>query len=160
MTKPVILLVDDDDDFLHIADRAIRREQVRARVHVVRNGDEALRFLGLANGGEGGGPPANLVAVFLDLDMPVVSGWDVLDRVRGDARTRELPVVIVSSSARREDVRRSYDLGANSYVVKRIDPAGPGRYLARAIRYWSELNRVPGWTPGADPEAGGHRDFI
>ena len=150
MTKPVVLLVDDDDDFLDIADRAIRREQLRARVHVVRNGDEALRFLGLTAGSAENSPPANLVAVFLDLDMPVITGWDILDRMRGDARTRDLPVVIVSSSARREDVRRSYDLGANSYVVKRLDPAGPGRYVARAIRYWSELNRVSGWTPSAD----------
>jgi two-component system response regulator len=155
MTKPVILLVDDDDDFLEIAERAIRREEVRALVQVVRNGDEALQFLGLARPEEAVGPPANLVAVFLDLDMPRVTGWDVLDRVRSDARTRELPVVVVSSSARREDVRRSYDLGANSYVVKHFDPAGPGRYLARAIRYWSELNRVPGWAPGANHEAGG-----
>jgi len=63
--------------------------------------------------------------------------------VREDPRTADLPVVVLSRSDRPEDVRRSYELGANSFVVKRFDPRGPGTYLVDAVRYWLELNRGP-----------------
>ena len=144
MSPPAILLVDDDPDYLEIARRALRLERLDVEVLAARDGADALRILGLAGSGNGA-TPANLVVAFLDLDMPGLDGWDVLRRVRADARLRLLPVVIVSSSPRIEDVRRSYDLGANSYVVKCYDPAGPGRYLARAARYWLELNCAGPW---------------
>ena len=143
MNLPVVLLVDDDEDYLHIASRAIQREQVRADIRVVRSGQEALDYLGLEQTPPGVSRPNSLVAAFVDLNLPGVNGWEILRRIRADERLRELPVIVVSSSARESDVRQSYDLGANSYVVKRYDPSGPGRYLARAIRYWTELNSVP-----------------
>jgi two-component system response regulator len=150
MKDPVVLLVDDDEDFLHIARRAISRAQIQADVRAMTSGTEALRFLGLTADAGSSNPPPNLVVVFVDLDMPLVTGWEILRRVRANTITRDLPVVVVSSSARPLDMRHSYDLGANSYLVKQFDPAEPGRYVARAIRYWCELNRVPGWRPGAD----------
>jgi CheY-like chemotaxis protein len=142
MSLPVVLLVDDDEDYLLIAGRAIEREEVRADIRVLKSGQEVLAYLGL-DGSETDARPPNLVAAFVDLNLPGVNGWELLRRIRADERLRELPVIVVSSSARASDVRRSYDLGANSYVVKRYDPSGPGRYLARAIRYWTELNCVP-----------------
>lgn len=149
MKDPLVLLVDDDEDFLHMVRRALRREPFQADVRLMTSGAEALRFLGLAGNGSSTPPPPNLVAVFVDLDMPGVTGWEILRRVRGNVDTRDLPVVMVSSSARTLDVRHSYDLGANSYLVKEFDPTEPGRFLMRAIRYWCELNRVAGWAPGA-----------
>lgn len=146
--KPLLLLVDDDEDFLHIARRALTRDPVEAEVRLLPGGAEALSELGLDGGAAAAGPPDNLVALFVDLDMPLVNGWEVLERVRSDARTRTLPVVVVSSSTRTDDVNRSYELGANSYVVKQIDPDGPGRYLTRAIRYWTEVNRAAGTAAG------------
>jgi CheY-like chemotaxis protein len=145
--RPLILLVDDDEDFLHIARRALDRDPVGADVRLLPGGAEALRVLGLGGDGDSAGPPDNLVALFVDLEMPLVSGWELLARVRRDTRTHDLPVVVVSSSSRAEDVRRSYELGANSYVVKQFDSEGPGRFLTRAIRYWVELNRASGWEP-------------
>ena len=142
MNLPVVLLVDDDEDYLHIASRAIQREQVRADIRVMKSGQEALDYLRL-EAAPGESRPTHLVAAFVDLNLPGVNGWEILRRIRADERLRELPVIVVSSSARASDVRQSYDLGANSYVVKRYDPSGPGRYLARAIRYWTELNSVP-----------------
>jgi two-component system, response regulator len=142
MSQPVVLLVDDDEDYLLIAGRAIQREEVRADIRVLKSGQEVLAYLGLDGSGTDA-RPANLVAAFVDLNLPGVNGWELLRRIRADERLKELPVIVVSSSARASDVRRSYDLGANSYVVKRYDPSGPGRYLARAIRYWTELNCVP-----------------
>jgi CheY-like chemotaxis protein len=141
---PIILLVDDDDGHLMVAQRAITRAQLEVDVHVAHTGPEALRELGLENGG----PAAETlpVLVMLDLSMPGVSGWDVLRRLRQDDRGKQIPVVVVSSSGRPEDVRRSYELGANSYLVKRYETARPGGYLADAARYWVELNLPPTQT--------------
>jgi two-component system response regulator len=140
MAIRAILLVDDDEDFLDIAKRAIEHEQLGATVSVARSGFEALNKLGLTSG-ETAGPAKEFAALFVDLNLPGVDGWEVLRRVRADTQLHRLPVVVVSSSAQAGDVGRSYDLGANSYVVKQYDPSGPGRYLARAMRYWLELNR-------------------
>jgi CheY-like chemotaxis protein len=136
-----VLLVDDDEDFIRIARRAIDRAGIRARVAVAHDGDEALRALGLE--GAYDVPRRPPVVVLLDLNMPARNGWDVLKRIREHAVTHELPVVVVSSSDRPRDVRQSYALGANSFVVKRFDPGKPGEYVADAIRYWVELNEPP-----------------
>ena len=75
--------------------------------------------------------------------MPRIDGWQVLERIRRDPRTADLPVVVLSSSERREDIERSYALGANSFVSKRFQGRSPGHYIAEAARYWLELNRTP-----------------
>jgi CheY-like chemotaxis protein len=138
---PEILLVDDDDDYLYIARRAIERTKLHAEVRVAHDGAEALRMLGLRPGGAEQVSPFTVVVVLLDLRMPGVSGWDVLRQIRENERTRALPVVMVSTSDRGEDVLRSYDSGANSYVVKRLDEGSPGGYVAEMARYWVEINQ-------------------
>lgn len=138
----MILLVDDDDGHLMIAERAIRRSELDVEVHVAHTGQEALRELGLVDDAEpNGATPVEPVLVMLDLSMPGVSGWDVLRQIRNHHRS--IPVVVVSSSGRPDDVRRSYEMGANSYLVKRYEADRPGGYLADAARYWVELNQAP-----------------
>jgi two-component system response regulator len=136
-----VLLVEDDRDEVEIALRALGRSGVDAHVEVARDGHEALETLGLEP--DGSDPAAAPDVVFLDLKMPRVDGFEVLRRMRADPRTADLPVVVLSRSDRHEDVQRSYDLGANSVLVKRFDPRGPGAYFAEAVRYWVELNRAP-----------------
>lgn len=139
---PMILLVDDDDGHLMIAERAIKRAALDVEVHVAHTGEEALDELGLAgNGVASATPRLDLVLVMLDLSMPGMSGWDVLRLIRD--HHRNIPVVVVSSSGRPDDVRRSYEMGANSYLVKRYEADRPGGYLADAARYWVELNQAP-----------------
>ena len=140
MTK-TILLVDDDEDYLTVAERAVQQDGLAATVIVARSGTEALERLGIQTM-PSTQPRQEFAALFVDLNLPGVDGWEVLRRVRADTRLRRIPVVIVSSSARAEDVARCYDLGANSYVVKRFDASGPGRYLVRAMHYWLDLNRA------------------
>lgn len=141
MSSPVLLLIEDDVDHVDVITRALRKAGVTANVQVVRDGQEALDALGL----DGSVSPCALPrVVFLDLKMPRVDGWEVLQRLRSTPRTARIPVVVVSGSDRREDIERSYALGANSYLLKRFDPRGPGAYLAEAARYWIEMNRVPG----------------
>ena len=141
MARRTILLVDDDPDYVDIVERAVEHEQLQATVTVARSGPEALEKLGLTKSKTDGARP-EYAALFVDLNLPGLDGWEVLRRVRADVELRQLPVIVVSSSARITDVNRSYDLGANSYVVKRYDPRGPGRYLAQAMQYWLDLNRA------------------
>jgi CheY-like chemotaxis protein len=139
-TPPAILLVDDDEDHLLVARRAIERAGVPAEVRLASAGDEALRLLGLHPDTSEDVPAVALV--LLDIGLPGLSGWEVLKRIRANERTRQTPVVMVSSSNRPEDVRRSYELGANSYLIKRGDRKHPGDYLAEAARYWVVLNEM------------------
>lgn len=137
-----VLLVENDPNDVAIARRAFRQGGLDGRVAVCHDGAEALEWLGL-NGGAGGVPEegAQPRVVFLDLKMPRVDGWEVLRALRGDERTRSIPVVVLSASDREDDVRASYRLGANSFLVKRFDGRRPGAYLADAAHYWLELNR-------------------
>lgn len=135
---PAILLVEDDRNEVDVALRALDRAGLEVSVAVATDGLEALEALGLEPDGDPEPPPR---VVFLDLKMPRVDGWEVLRRMREHPRTADVPVVVISSSDRREDVERSYALGANSFLVKRFDPRSPGHYFAEAARYWIELNR-------------------
>lgn len=142
MSAPAILLVEDDRDEVNVALRALSRAGVAVPVTVANDGVEALEALGLEEPHQvpSGTPPQ---VVFLDLKMPRVDGWEVLRRMRENPATADVPVVVLSSSDRREDIERSYALGANSFVLKRFDPRGPGSYIVDAARYWIELNRTP-----------------
>ena len=138
-----ILLVDDDETYLLVAQRALRRARVPAAIETARDGAEVFHHLGL-NGDPSVHPSLdNLAVILLDLNMPVLDGWEVLRRLRADRRTHKIPIVIISTSDRPQDVEKSYELGANSFVVKRFESKDPGGYLAETARYWVELNRPP-----------------
>ena len=140
-TAPAVLLIEDDRDYVDVIVRELAKTGVAIELRVVRDGQEALDVLGLDDEETKERSPLPRV-VFLDLKMPRVDGWEVLHRMRACRRTARLPVVIVSASDRTEDIQRSYALGANSYLLKRLDPRGPGTYLAEAVRYWAEMNQV------------------
>lgn len=135
-----IVLVDDDEMHLVVARRAIAKLKLGVDVLSLGNGAEALRLLGLDH--DGPAEPRRIAVVMLDIDLPDLSGWQVLERIRADRATSTVPVVLVTSSDRPQDVSRAYELGANSYLVKRHEPGRPGDYLARAVRYWVELNQA------------------
>jgi len=152
LAQPAVamLLVDDDRNDVEIALRALHREGLDGWVRVARDGQEALEALGLeppssASGSASGHDDERVrpAVVFLDLKMPRVDGWEVLQRIRNDPETTALPVVVISSSDREMDIQRCYELGANSFLVKRFDPRSAGAYIAEAARYWLELNRQP-----------------
>ena len=136
-----IVLVDDDPDDIDVALRAARRANLPVEITVFKDGRKLLDALGA----EGGGQIAHLRprAIFLDLRMPLVDGWEILRRLRAHPKTREIPVVVQSWSTQREDIERCYALGANSFVAKRLTPSNPGFYFTDAVRYWIQLNQTP-----------------
>src|SRR5689334_4582665 len=113
MSKRVILLVEDNPDDEELALLAFERSRIANELIVARDGEEALSVLRSLD-------PLPQV-VLLDLKLPKVDGLEVLRQLRADPRTRRLPVVVMTSSREEEDLLRSYDLGANSYVRKPVD---------------------------------------
>ena len=138
-----ILLVEDNPDDATLTLRAFKHNNMLNPVVVARDGVEALDFL-FARGAyadRAGKPPPTLV--ILDLKLPKLDGLGVLRAVRGDARTRLIPVVILTSSKEEQDLIQSYSLGANSYVRKPVDFA---EFLeaARVLGiFWLMMNQGP-----------------
>lgn len=143
MNAKTILLVEDNDQDELLVLRSLRKINLANRVDVVRDGQQALDYL-LAEGEfaarAGLGLPA---VVLLDLNLPRLSGLEVLDRLRTDARTRLLPVVILTSSDEDRDRLRSYEIGANSFVRKPLDFAEFAETVARLGFYWLATNEPP-----------------
>jgi two-component system, response regulator len=139
---PVLMLVDDSGDDLALALRALRRLERPIEVRTARDGREALAALHVRGPSRAPGPLSPCV-IFLDLRMPHVDGFEVLRAVRSAPHTRSTPVVMMSSSSSPDDVRRAYELGANSYLVKPAGGVDGGALIADAARYWIELNLQP-----------------
>ena len=119
MTAKQILLVEDDPRDVEMTLAAFEEQNLANRVVVVRDGVEALDYL-YRRGRFAERPPGNPVVVLLDLKMPRADGLEVLRRVKSDPALKAIPVVVLTSSSREQDIVDSYDLGVNSYVVKPV----------------------------------------
>jgi two-component system, response regulator len=140
MLKQTILLVEDNADDVELTLRVLKHHHIANEVVVARDGEEALAFLF----GEDSVFARQLPSVVvLDLNMPKVNGLEVLRRIRAEPRTRQLPVVIMTTSSEERDIVASYALGANSYVRKPVE----FEEFADAVRnlglYWLILNVPP-----------------
>jgi len=137
---PAILLVEDNPDDAELTLRALRRARLAHTVHVARDGVEALDFL---FDEEGTDRPALPRVVLLDLKLPRIDGLEVLARIRGNERTKKLPVVVITSSREEPDVQKAYGLGVNSYVVKPVEFEKFVAAIGEVGRYWVVLNQPP-----------------
>ena len=135
MSDKVILLVEDNQDDEELALLAYERNRVANQLVVVRDGQEALDYLDAC--------AVLPEVVLLDLKLPKVEGLEVLRQLRGNPRTRRLPVVVLTSSREEEDMLRSYDLGANSYVRKPVDFARFSDVIQQLQLYWLLVNEQP-----------------
>jgi two-component system response regulator len=142
MAEKVILLVEDNPDDQALTRRALKKNNILNEVVIAQDGVEALDYLfGTgAHAGKAGSLPA---VVLLDLKLPRIDGLEVLRRVRGDERTRMLPIVILTSSKEEQDLIQSYSLGANSYIRKPVDFAQFIEAVGRLGLYWLVLNESP-----------------
>lgn len=143
MSEKVILLVEDNPDDEELTLRALRKSNITNRVVVARDGAAALDYL-FVRGDHAGRDPGELPQVILlDLKLPKIDGLEVLRRLRSDARTKLLPVVILTSSVEEQDIMRGYDLGANSYIRKPIDFTQFVEAVRQLGLYWLVLNQAP-----------------
>jgi two-component system, response regulator len=132
-----VLLVEDDANDIAVALRAFRMHALGDRVRVLRDGAELVDYLD-ATDLRTRAPKV----ILLDLKMPRLDGRAALRELRRRPETRHTPIVVVSSSDQQSDVRDCYELGANSFVVKQLNPGSPGTYLVDTVRYWLDMNEV------------------
>jgi two-component system response regulator len=143
MKEKFILLVEDNADDEALTIRALKKNNIRNEVVVARDGAEALNYLLGRGAYEGRDTSVLPQIVLLDLKLPKLDGLDVLRAIRGDERTKRLPVVILTSSKEDRDLLSGYELGANSYVRKPVDFTEFAEAVRQLGLYWLVLNESP-----------------
>jgi CheY-like chemotaxis protein len=142
MTDQPILLVEDNPDDELLTTRAFKKNRIFNEVIVAHDGVEALDYLFGTGKFVGRDMTVWPQVVLLDLNLPRVSGLDVLRRIRGDERTKSLAVVVLTSSKEEEDILRSYTLGANAYVRKPVDFSQFNEAIKTLGLFWLLLNET------------------
>lgn len=137
-----ILLVEDSPLDAELTIRALKDGKLANTVEWVKDGQQALDYL-FQEGSYATRPGTLPQLVLLDLKMPRVSGIEVLRAIKADARTRMIPVVVMTSSQEEKDIAQSYDLGVNSYVVKPVDFIAMTNLARQAGYYWLAINHSP-----------------
>src|SRR5690625_247985 len=138
-----ILLVEDNQDDVDLTLRARARQQIDNRVEIVRDGVEALDFL-FARGEYAERDPQDLPQlILLDVNLPRLSGLEVLKELRSHQLTKTVPVVMLTTSKEEQDVVESYVSGANSYVQKPIDFREFTEAVKQLGTYWLLINQTP-----------------
>ena len=141
--RAVILLVDDDPGDQELTRRALQDDVLRADLRIVSDGEEALDYLfqrGVYEGFEAA-PRPNLI--LLDLNMPKVSGQEVLAEIKQEPELNGIPVVILTTSEQEADILRSYNLGCNSYIQKPVDIDRFVECIRQLRTYWFQLVVLP-----------------
>ncbi len=141
--SPVVLLVEDDAADQEILRRAVKNGLMRAELHIVSNGQDALDYLQR----EGKyAPPNDEPApdlILLDLNMPGLSGLETLKRIRAEKTSHATPVVIFTTSDNARDVAKSYELGANTFITKPSSYQDITRKLRIIDQYWFDISILP-----------------
>lgn len=141
-----ILLVEDDPNDAELTLEGLTRKALANQVDWVRDGQEALDYL-LKQGAHAERPNGNPFLIILDINLPKLSGLEVLRRIRATPDLRLIPVVLLTSSREDRDLMAGYELGANAYVVK---PVRFGEFIAAVQElgiFWALVNQPPGHSP-------------
>jgi two-component system response regulator len=142
MSDKPILLVEDNPDDEKLTVRALKKNNIANEVVIARDGAEALDYLFGTGPHAGRSVECHPALVLLDLKLPKVDGQEVLRRIRADARTRRLPVVILTSSKEEQDLMNGYNGGANSYIRKPVDFTQFTEVVRQLGLYWLVLNEI------------------
>jgi CheY-like chemotaxis protein len=138
-----LLLVEDNPQDLELTLRALKKANLANHIQVARDGADALEFV-FGEGAYAGRKISDAPKmILLDLKLPKVDGLEVLRRLKGDPRTRAIPVVVLTSSKEQSDVVESYQLGVNSYIVKPVNFEGFADAVGHLGFYWLLLNQPP-----------------
>jgi len=137
LTPVHILLVEDNPQDVEITRRALEKGQVKNRLTVARDGQEALDILDAIKGDD---PPS---LILLDLNMPRLNGIEVLQVIKGDPNLRRIPVIVLTTSTREEDIVRAYDLGVNTFISKPVRFEDFMRVVMTIQEYWILIATLP-----------------
>ena len=137
-----ILLVEDNPNDVTLTLHAFKTANLANSIHVARDGVEALDFLFGPESSADQQVPRRPRVVLLDLKLPKIDGHEVLKRIKGDPRTCGIPVVVLTSSSEERDVMRTYDVGANSYIVKPVDFEQFTESVRDIGKYWLVINHT------------------
>lgn len=135
-----ILLVEDNPDDIMITKRAFAKGRILNKLYVVQDGEEAIEFL-RKRGKYKDVPTPTLV--LLDLKMPKMNGFEVLEQIKGDKDLKSIPIVVLTSSERDKDIEEAYKLGCNSYIVKPVNFDNFIKTVVDIKEYWLSISRVP-----------------
>ena len=145
MNQRIILLVEDNPDDVKLTQRAFNKSKFAEKIslEIVNNGNDAFDFLF----GEGAYIYRNTkfmpVVILLDLNLPRINGFQVLERIRADKRTKLIPVIVLTSWNEEHDIKKAYVLGANSYIRKPVDFKKFSIVALQMGLYWVGLNEPP-----------------
>jgi two-component system, response regulator len=138
-----ILLVEDNPTDVELTLRALTKKNIVNPVHVVGDGAEALDYLYARGKYQDRDIMNKPKVILLDLKLPKLDGLEVLKTIKGDARLKTIPVVVLTSSSEEPDIIRSYQLGVNSYIVKPVDFEKFADAVSHLGLYWLLLNQPP-----------------
>lgn len=148
MNKKTILLVEDNPDDVELTKEAFRCANILNEMAIVNDGVEAMNWLNDAVDTDKNSRVLPAV-VLLDLKLPKLDGFEVLRRIRADSRLRRLPVIVLTSSREQEDILKSYDLHANSFIRKPVNFEQFTEAVRQLGLYWLLLNEPPPKEGGA-----------
>ena len=138
-----ILLVEDNPDDVELTLRALKKHKLANKVLVAKDGAEALEYIFATGAYADRNIDNRPKVILLDLKLPKVDGLAVLRRIKSDEQTRQIPVVVLTSSQEEPDVIESYRLGVNSYIVKPVDFTKFADCVSDLGLYWLLVNKLP-----------------
>lgn len=138
-----ILLVEDNMSDAELTIRALKKNNLANKLMHVKDGEEALEFIYSTGKYVNNVTDHALKVILLDLKMPKVNGLQVLERIRSDEKTKNIPVVILTSSKEDPDIKKCYEFGVNSYVVKPVQFEEFIKAVSEVGLYWMIINQAP-----------------
>lgn len=138
-----ILLIEDDPGDRKLVSRFFEKAKVTNQINKVKDGEEALDYLHQRGEFEDSDDAPAPDLILLDLNLPRIDGREVLEKMKSNEDLREIPVIVLTTSEEDEDVHRSYDLGASSYIVKPVDMAQFSDVVQAIENYWFQVVKLP-----------------
>ena len=140
MIEYPILLVEDNPDDVLITQRAFKKGMIKNKLYTVENGIEALKFLHKEEEYSDAPVPA---LILLDINMPLMNGFQVLEKIKNDDELQKIPVIMPTTSERDSDIEKAYSLGCNSYIVKPVNFQKFLEVVVNAQEYWLKISKIP-----------------
>ncbi len=141
--KVDIILVEDNPDEAELAIRSLKKHHLANNLIHLDDGEVAMNFIFSEGEFSENEHPQTPKLILLDLNLPKVTGLDILRRIKSDPRTQKIPIVLLTSSREETDIMESYKLGVNSYIVKPVDFNSFSKAILEMGMYWLVLNEPP-----------------